>query len=399
MKKHIAILGSTGSIGQQTLEIVSSFPSSFNVVAIAAKDEVDIITQQIKKFNPVIVSVLNDKVKDEVEAKLPGKKPHIFTGEEGLKKAATAQAVQLLVAAIPGVVSLVPTLEAVQAGKDIALASKEVLVAAGSFFMEAVKKHKVKVYPIDSEHSAIAQCLNGEDQKRIKRLILTASGGPFKSLAKEKFGNLTARDALKHPTWQMGPKITIDSATLMNKGLEVIEAHYLFDVDYCKIEVVIHPQSIIHSMVEFIDGSIKAQLGAPDMRVPIQYALFGMNRQANLWKKIDFLKIKNLSFEKPDKDKFPCLDYAYSAGRLSGTMPAVVNAANEAAVNLFLRGKISFPNIATKIRLAMTQHTLNERPNFEDIIRADLWARDLVKSADTSQNGYRSLRPNQPVQV
>jgi len=237
------------------------------------------------------------------------------------------------------------------------------------------------------------------NMKRIKRLILTASGGPFKSLAKEKFEKLTAKDALKHPTWHMGPKITIDSATLMNKGLEVIEAHYLFDVDYCKIEVLIHPQSIIHSMVEFIDGSIKAQLGAPDMRIPIQYALFGMNRQANLWKKLDFLKVKNLTFEKPDKEKFPCLDYAYSAGRLNGTMPAVLNAANEAAVNLFLRGKISFPSIATKIRLAMTQHSFNERPSFEDIIRADQWARDLVKSADMSQSGYTPPRQVQPVQA
>ncbi len=381
MKKNLAILGSTGSIGKQTLEIAAVYPSSFNVVAIAAKDETDLIVEQIKKFSPLLVSVLNDKVKSKVEEKLGGSKTQIVTGPEGIKKAATIPQANLVVVAIPGVISLIPTMEAIAANKDIALASKEVLVSAGKFFMDEIKKHKVKMYPIDSEHSAIAQCLKGEDTKKIKKIILTASGGPFLKLKPEKLAKMTAKDALQHPTWNMGPKISIDSATLMNKGLEVIEAHYLFDLDYSKIEVLIHPQSVIHSMVEFIDGSVMAQLGAADMRVPIQYALFGMNRFSNMWKKLDLAKVGTLTFDKPDKEKFPCLDHAYSAGRANGTMPAVMNAANEAAVNLFLRGKISFIDIAIKVREAMVQHPLKNSSSFDDIVTADKWARDFVAKA------------------
>ncbi|NQU17944.1 MAG: 1-deoxy-D-xylulose-5-phosphate reductoisomerase [Candidatus Saganbacteria bacterium] len=384
MKKNIAILGSTGSIGKQTLEIAAAYPSSFNVVALAAKDEIDLIAEQIKKFNPILVSVLNEKIKAKVEEKLAGHKVQLFIGEEGLKKVATISSATLVVVAIPGIISLIPTMEAIAANKDIALASKEVLVAAGKFFMDEIKKHKVKIFPIDSEHSAIAQCLIGEDSNKIKKLILTASGGPFLNLKPEKLAKMTARDALKHPTWNMGPKISIDSATLMNKGLEVIEAHYLFGLDYAKIEVLVHSQSIIHSMVEFIDGSIKAQLGAADMRIPIQYALFGMSRLSNMWKRLDFSKVKNLTFDKPDKEKFPCLDHAYSAGRSNGTMPAVMNAANEAAVNLFLRGKIGFIDIAIKVREAMLAHVLKDVPSFEDLIVADKWAREFVNTANNS---------------
>lgn len=377
MKKNISLLGSTGSIGKQTLEIAAAYPSSFNVVAIAAKDEADLIAEQIKKFNPLLVSVENEKVKAAVEEKLNGHKVQIVFGEEGLKRAATLPQAQMIIVAIPGVLSLIPAMEAIAAKKEIALASKEVLVASGSHFMEEAKKNKVKIFPIDSEHSAIAQCLIGEESKKIKRIILTASGGPFLKTPAEKLAKMTAKEALAHPTWNMGPKITIDSATLMNKGLEVIEAHYLFDLDYSKIDVIVHPQSIIHSMVEFVDGSIKAQLGAPDMRVPIQYALFGMERLPNMWKKLDFTKLAALTFEKPDKEKFPCLDLAYQAGRAGGTMPAVMNAANEAAVNQFLRGKIGYVDIAIKVREVMSKHTPKENPSLSEIVEADKWGRSL----------------------
>lgn len=375
MKKSIAILGSTGSIGRQTLEVVSAFPSSFRVVAIAAKDEVDLIVSQIKTFRPALVSVATEDVKNKIEAALPGEKIKILTGEIGLLDVATHPDVNLVVAAIPGSLALMAVMEAIKKGKDIALATKECLVAAGPLFMEEAKASKSKIYPIDSEHSAIAQCLAGEKAINIKKIILTASGGPFLKTPIEKLEKMTAKDALAHPTWKMGPKITIDSATLMNKGFEVMEAHYLFNLSYDQIEVVIHPQSIIHSMVEFIDGSVKAQLGAPDMRVPIQYALFGLERALNRWDRLDIAKIGSLSFEKPDKEKFPCLEYAYEAGRKGGTLPAVLNAANEEAVKLFLKGKIAFGDISVRIRKAMDAHQTVEKPTIEQILEADSLAR------------------------
>lgn len=379
MIKGISILGSTGSIGKQTLEVVSIFPSSLKVVALAAKDEVNLIIEQINKFQPRIVSVLNEKIKEEVEAKLSGKKTEIYTGEEGLRKVATATEAKMVVVAIPGSLPLTAVLEAVKAKKNIALATKEVLVAAGEIFMKEVKDAGVKVYPIDSEHSAIAQCLRGEDKKTVKKIILTASGGPFLKTPVEKFSTLTAKDALKHPTWKMGPKITIDSATLMNKGFEVIEAHYLFGLDYSQIEVVIHPESIIHSMVEFIDGSIKAQLGAPDMRIPIQYALLEEIRLANHWNRLDFSKISQFTFLKPDKQKFPCLEYAYEAGKRGGTLPAVLNAANEEIVHQFLQGKFTFEQIAIKIKEIINQHQNKDNPTLEEIFAADKWARSMLQ--------------------
>lgn len=378
MKKGIAILGSTGSIGKQTLEVAAIFPSSLKVVAIAAKDEVDLIAEQIKKFQPRIVSVLNGDIKQKVEAKIAGTKVEIFFGPEGLTKVATAPEAKLVVVAIPGSLSLTAVLEAVRAKKDIALATKEVLVAAGELFMSEIKAAGVRVLPIDSEHSAITQCLRGEDRKTIKRLILTASGGPFLKTPMEKLALMTAKDALKHPTWKMGPKITIDSATLMNKGFEVIEAHFLFGLDYSQIEVMIHPESIIHSMVEFVDGSVKAQLGAPDMRVPIQYALLDEQRQNNHWGRLDFGKTPQLTFQKPDKLKFLCLDLAYQAGKAKGTLPAVLNAANEVAVNLFLRGTITYGDIAPKIKAVIDAHTNNSSPSLAEILAADLWARNVL---------------------
>ncbi|MDI6731248.1 MAG: 1-deoxy-D-xylulose-5-phosphate reductoisomerase [Candidatus Margulisbacteria bacterium] len=376
MKKALSILGSTGSIGRQTLEVVSIFPSSLTVVALAAKDEVDLIIEQIKKFSPKLVSVENEAVKTKVEEKLGDSKTQVVFGAEGLLKVAALPEAKMVVVAIPGSLSLTAVLEAVKLKKDIALATKEVLVTAGEIFMQEVKSAGIKVYPIDSEHSAIVQCLQGEDPKTIKKLILTASGGPFLKTPLEKLAAMTAKDALQHPTWKMGPKITIDSATLMNKGLEVIEAHYLFGLDYSQIEVVIHPQSIIHSMVEFVDGSIKAQLGAPDMRVPIQYALLEQSRAQNMWSRLSFVKSLDMTFIPPDKNKFPCLGLAYEAGQKKGTAPAVVNAANEEAVKLFLKGKINFAQIAEKIKAGMDQQQMVENPTLEDILTADRWARE-----------------------
>jgi 1-deoxy-D-xylulose-5-phosphate reductoisomerase len=378
MKKGLAILGSTGSIGKQTLEIVSVFPSSLTVVSFAAKDEVDLIVEQIKKFSPKLVSVENDDVKQKVEQKLGVSKVQILTGQEGMIKVAAVPEVKMVVAAIPGALSLIPVIEAVKAKKDIALATKEVLVAAGEIFMREVKAAGIKVFPIDSEHSAILQCLQGEDRKTIKKIILTASGGPFLKTPVEKLGSMTAKDALKHPTWKMGPKITIDSATLMNKGFEVMEAHYLFGLDYSKIEVLIHPQSIIHSMVEFVDGSIKAQLGAPDMRVPIQYALLEGKRMANHWSRLSFAKVSQMTFQSPDKQKFPCLEYAYEAGKKKGTLPAALNAANEEAIKLFFKGKINFAELPQKIKEVIDKHQNKENPSLDDIIAADKWARESI---------------------
>jgi len=376
MKKGIAILGSTGSIGRQALEVVSIFPSSLTVVALAAKDEVDLIVEQVKKFSPKVVSVENEEVKQKVQQKLGASKAQVLTGQEGLLKVATEPTAKMLVVAIPGALALTAVMEAVKAKKDIALATKEVLVAAGEIFMKEVKAAGVNIYPIDSEHSAIAQCVQGEEPATIKKIVLTASGGPFLKTPIEKFASLTAKEALKHPTWKMGPKITIDSATLMNKGFEVMEAHYLFGLDYDRIEVVIHPQSIVHSFVEFVDGSVKAQLGAPDMRIPIQYALLEQKRQANHWNRLSFAKLSKLEFLQPDKQKFPCLEYAYEAGKKGGTLPAVLNAANEEAIKLFLQGKINFIELPQKIRAVMDKHQLKADPSLEDVLAADRFARE-----------------------
>lgn len=376
MKKGLAILGSTGSIGKQVLEVVSIFPSSLTVVALAAKDEVDLIVLQIRKFQPKLVSVLNEEIKQKVTEKLGASKVEILFGQEGLTRVATAAEARMVIVAIPGSLSLVPVLTAVKAKKDIALATKEVLVAAGEIFMNEVKAAGVKIFPIDSEHSAVAQCLRGEDPKSVSKLILTASGGPFLKTPAEKFAAITAKEALAHPTWKMGPKITIDSATLMNKGFEVMEAHFLFGLDYSRIEVVIHPQSVIHSMVEFVDGSVKAQLGAPDMRLPIQYALLEEKRMANHWNRLSFAKIAQFTFQLPDKQKFPCLEYAYEAGKKGGTLPAVLNAANEEAVKLFLKGKINFAELPIRVKGLMDKHQNKENPSLEDILAADKWARE-----------------------
>ena len=375
MKKGLVILGSTGSIGKQALEIVSIYPSRLNVVALAARNDIPILVEQVKKFQPQLVALATEEGKQKLLAALPDIKAEIVVGPEGLIKAATMPTAKMVVVAIPGAAPLSAALAAVQAKKDIALATKEVLVAAGDLFMKEVAANKVKVFPIDSEHSAITQCLRGEDRKTIKRLIITASGGPFLKTPVEKFATLTAKEALKHPTWKMGPKVTIDSATLMNKGLEVIEAHHLFGLDYSQIEVIIHPESTIHSMVEFIDGSIIAQLGAPDMRVPIQYALLEEERQQNMWGRLDFTKIAQLTFQKPDFAKFPCLQYAYDSGKKGGTTTAVLNAASEVAVRLFLDGKLNFAEIPQRIKAVLDKHESQPIASLDNVLAADAWAR------------------------
>ena len=363
--KRLAILGSTGSIGRQTLEVVAQFPKDFKVVALAAKDEIELILEQIKQFGPELVSVVDEKTKTALLDRLNSDKkssksksgknklPRIIYGQDSLIKIAIYAKAQTIVVAIPGGIAVEAAYQAAKARKTIALATKEVLVADGDRFMKAVKKYKVNVFPIDSEHCAIAQCLMGEETGNIRRIIITASGGPFRDTPSEKLSQMTAKEALAHPTWKMGPKITVDSATLMNKGFEVIEAHYLFDLPYEKIDVVIHPQSVIHSMVEFVDGSIIAQLGAPDMRVPIQHALFEGKRKLNDFKRLDFHAVGQMTFFPPDKEKFPCLKYAYAAGKIGSKAGKAINDANDAAVADFLAGKIKFTQIAERIQAAL----------------------------------------------
>ena len=378
MRKNISILGSTGSIGLQTLEVISSFPNRFRVIGLAAKDNLGLLAEQVKKYSPKIVSVDTEASAELLQGKLGKTQTVVYFGGEGLLKVSTHKDVDTVIVAIPGSAGIIPTIEAIKLKKNIALASKEVLVAAGDIIMKEVSKKKIRLTPIDSEHSGISQCLKGEDPSKIKKVILTASGGPFLSLSKDKFSKVSVNDALAHPKWRMGDKISVDSATMMNKGFEVIEAHHLFGLDYSKIDVVIHPQSTIHSFVEFIDGSLIAQIAAPDMRIPIQYALLDGERIQNKFDLINVFKIGELSFEAPDRDKFPCLDFAYSAGRRGGTLPAVLNAANNEAVRLFLEGKIKFTDIPVLIRQAMDKHFNTSEPSMEDILAADLWAKKEI---------------------
>lgn len=378
MKKRIAILGSTGSIGCQTLEVVDRFPEKFEVIALAAGRNLEKLSCQACKYRPKLISI--ESAKD-----IPGIKPHIpegttiTAGIEGMVEAVLMKEVDVVVTSVTGTLGLIPTVEAIKAGKDIALANKETLVAAGELVMGLVKKHGVKILPVDSEHSAIFQCLNGENRSQVRKLILTASGGPFRHKSREELLGMKAEDALKHPNWTMGRKITIDSATLMNKGLEVIEARWLFDIDFDNIEVVIHPQSIIHSMVEFVDGSVIGQMGLPDMRLPIQYALSYPDRWENDFPKLNLLTAGSLTFEQPRTDAFPALKLAFNAGQMGGTMPAVMNAANEAAVELFLEGQIGFLKIPELIESVMKNHKCDSKPGLSGILECDHWAREETK--------------------
>ena len=372
--KHISLLGSTGSIGKQTLEVVAANPDKLKVRALAAHRSDELLEQQIRQFEPDI-AVLSDK---DAAARLAARyhgKTKILAGDEGLLAAATYDGADTVLASMVGYAGLRPTLAAIECGKNIALANKETLVAAGSLVMAAVRKYGVSLTPVDSEHSAIFQSLRGGAEKEVKRLIVTASGGPFRGKKRSELENVTLAQCLKHPNWSMGPKVTLDSSTLANKGLEVMEAHWLFDMPYDKIDVVVHPQSIVHSLVEFCDGSVIAQLGEPDMRLPIQYALSWPDRFDYSFEQLDLVKAASLTFEAPDLEAFPSLKIAVDCGKAGGTLPCAFNAANEEAVNAFLHDKIKYLDIPY-ITAAVTQaHDNVAEPQIEDIEQADAWAR------------------------
>ncbi len=383
--KAITLLGSTGSIGTQTLDIVSQYPEQFRIVGLAAGRNGAMLAQQIRQFRPQIAAICDPdqlSVVKEAIASLDYQ-PILLAGEDGITEVARYGDSEVVVTGIVGCAGLMPTIAAIQAGKDIALANKETLIAGGPVVLPLVKQHNVKLLPADSEHSAIFQCLQGVPEGGLRRILLTASGGSFRDLPVEKLASVTVADALKHPNWTMGRKITIDSATLMNKGLEVIEAHYLFGVDYDHIEIVIHPQSIIHSLIELQDTSVLAQLGLPDMRLPLLYALSYPERIATDWQRLDLLKCGDLTFRAPDHHKYPCMQLAYAAGRAGGSMPAVLNAANEQAVDLFLREQIGFLDIPRLIEQVCDRHQSqnHSEPSLDDIIAADQWARAAVLTA------------------
>jgi 1-deoxy-D-xylulose-5-phosphate reductoisomerase len=380
--KAITLLGSTGSIGTQTLEIVEQHPDKFRLVGIAAGSNVELLAQQVRQFRPEIVAIANESKFGQLKEALAGLdyQPQLVAGEAGLVEVAGYGDAESVVTGIVGCAGLLPTIAAIKAGKDIALANKETLIAGGPVVLPLVEKHQVKLLPADSEHSAIFQCLQGVPAGGLKRIILTASGGSFRDWPIEKLAQVTIADALKHPNWSMGKKITIDSATLMNKGLEVIEAHYLFGLDYDNIDIVIHPQSIIHSLIEVQDTSVLAQLGWPDMRLPLLYALSWPERIATDWPQLDLVKSGDLTFREPDHKKYPCMGLAYAAGRAGGSMPAVLNAANEQVVALFLEEKIRFNDIPVLVEQVCDRHRSdnNLTPSLEDIIAADEWARQIA---------------------
>ncbi|MEI6610008.1 MAG: 1-deoxy-D-xylulose-5-phosphate reductoisomerase [Deltaproteobacteria bacterium] len=374
--KKITILGSTGSIGLSTLDVIRKNPGRFQVVALAAGQNVKLLKNQIETFKPKIVSVSTNEIALKLRQALsPSIKVKILYGKEGVNEIASFPEAKIVVSAISGAAGLMPTLAAIEAGKDIALANKETMVMAGEIVNRRAKIKKVKIIPVDSEHSAIFQCLQGENIKDLKRIILTASGGPFLNFNTNQLKQVRLSQALKHPRWKMGKKITIDSATLMNKGLEVIEAKWLFNLDIGKIDVLIHPQSVVHSMIELIDGSVLAQMGIPDMRIPISYALTYPERILNDLSFLNLLKTGKLEFRTPDIKKFPCLRLAYEAGLCGGTTPAVLNAANEIAVAAFLDQKIKFVDLPGIIDMVLTAHICGMHPSLKDILEADSWAR------------------------
>ena len=368
--KKIAILGSTGSIGTQTLEIVRSNPD-LQVVALAAGTSVDKIEEQVREFRPLIVGMWSEEAAKELQARIADLPVKVVAGMDGLLEIAVMPQSEVLVTAIVGMIGIRPTIAAIEAGKAIALANKETLVTAGHIIMPLAKKCHVPILPVDSEHSAIFQSLNGEPKERISKILLTASGGPFRGRTREQLQNIRVEDALKHPNWAMGRKITIDSSTLVNTGLEVMEAKWLFGVDLDQIQVVVHPQSIIHSMVEYVDGAIIAQLGTPDMKLPIQYALFYPDRRPMEGKRVDFYELGQITFEKPDIETFTGLKLAYRAMRTGGSLPTVYNAANEKAVSLFLDRKIGYLQIPELIEASMDQHKVIPEPDVEQILETE----------------------------
>ncbi len=376
--KKIAILGSTGSIGTQTLEIVRN-NADLSVVALAAGRNVELMEKQIREFAPKLAVMWSKEAAEDLRARIKDTDVKVACGMDGLIEAATLPEAEVLVTAIVGMIGIRPTIAAINAGKTIALANKETLVCAGHIIMPLIKEKKVPLLPVDSEHSAIFQSLQGQPKERLAKILLTASGGPFRGKKREELVNIRPEDALKHPNWSMGRKITIDSSTLVNKGLEVMEAHWLFDTSYDKIQVVVQPQSVIHSMVEYEDGGIMAQLGTADMKLPIQYALFYPDRRFLPGKRLDFYELSRITFEKPDTDTFRGLSLGYRAGETGGSMPTVYNAANEMAVSLFLDGKIGYLKITELIEECMEAHKLIVNPSVEEILQTEQWTYDYIK--------------------
>lgn len=377
MAKIISIIGSTGSIGRQTLEAAKNL--GVKVAALSANSNIELLEKQVREFKPDIVSVGNTELAKELSYRLGDTGVEVVWGQEGMKRVVEHSEVDTVVTSVVGTAGLIPTMHAIRHKKNIALANKETLVTAGQLVMEEAKKNNVNIFPVDSEHSAIYQCLLGNKDKQVEKIIITASGGPFRGKKIEELKNITPMQALKHPNWSMGNKITIDSATLMNKGLEVIEAKWLFQRELDSIQVLVHPQSIIHSMVQYVDGSVMAQLGSPDMRIPIQLALTYPDRCQNDFNKLDFLKCPPLTFEEPDIATFKCLRLAYSSLETGGTMAAAMNAANEIAVAAFLDNRIGFTEIADTIERVMQKHNVNICPCMDDIIEVDSWARETAK--------------------
>lgn len=377
MQQRLAILGSTGSIGTQALEVVAAHPDKLKIAVLAANHNDTLLENQLERFKPDLAVLVDVQAAERLKRRYSGP-VKIMAGEEGLLAAAAYDNTDTVLTSMVGFAGLKPTLAAINAGKNIALANKETLVAAGELVTTLAKDKGVAILPVDSEHSAILQCLCGEARKNVKKIILTASGGPFHGWTKNQLERVTVKECLQHPNWSMGKKITVDSATLANKGLEVIEARWLFDVDYDQIEVVVHPQSIIHSMIELVDGAVIAQMGLPDMRVPIQYALSYPDRLPSNFPCIDFKNIGSLTFTAPDTGTFPALALAYSAGRTGGTLPCVYNAANEQAVYAFLAGNIAFLDIVTVIGQTMKNHQLISRPVLSELCDADAWARTFA---------------------
>ena len=377
MRKKIVILGSTGSIGQQTLEVIRKYSNKFEVVGLSGWENTTFLKEQISLFRPKVAVVKNEYIARKLKKDLDNSSDiKLLWGTEGLIKISTLEEADIIVVAITGIASLIPTFEAVKKGKKIALASKEAMVVAGELLVNEAKLRNAKILPIDSEHSAILQCLNNEQKDCVEKIILTASGGALYDFTETALKNVSIEDALNHPTWKMGKKVTIDSATLMNKGLEVIEAKWFFNIPVNKIEIIIHPQSYVHSMVQFIDGTILAQISEHDMKIPIQYALFYPNRTINNFSRLELTKIGQLTFKKPNFNKFPCIKLAYQALEIGGTMPAVLNGANEIAVNAFLNSQISFSAIPLIIQNTMKEHKPKYNPNISDILDADYWARE-----------------------
>jgi 1-deoxy-D-xylulose-5-phosphate reductoisomerase len=372
--KNVVLLGSTGSIGTSTVKVAEDLPEHVRLLGLAAGNNVELLLEQTRKHRPQAISICDPARAEELRAAL-GTSCEVFSGPDGLVKLATLSGADIVLISIVGTAGLKPALAAIRAGKDIAVASKEILVMAGEIVMNEARKYGVRILPVDSEHSAIFQCLDGKPSASVRKLWLTASGGPFRQTPKAEFNNITVERTLKHPSWVMGRKITIDSATLFNKGLEMIEARWLFDIGMDRVGVLVHPQSVIHSMVEFIDGSMLAQLSTPDMCLPIQYALTCPERTPSQRVQTDLAKLGSLTFEQPDTDRFPSLLLARQAGEVGGTLPAVLNAANEIAVEAFVNGKISFPQITETVRRTMETHQTVSHPTLQELLEADAWAR------------------------